>query len=68
MNKKWRRYLSKSTTEWNLNYPKHDDLLWLIKKPGEEKYVKTKKIPFDLSRELVYNKQNNKNTLESFFA
>jgi hypothetical protein len=70
MNKKWRRYLKESTTEWTLNYPKHTDLEWQIKGPGEDKYVKTSKIPFDLSREMVYNKQHNKNknNLEEFFV
>jgi hypothetical protein len=67
MSKKWRRYLKKSTAEWTLNYPKDKDLLWEIKKPGGEKYTKTTQIPFDLSREFVYNKQQNKTTLEEFF-
>ena len=52
----------------SLNYPKDKDLLWQIKKPSEEKYTKTTQIPFDLSREFVYNKQQNKSTLEDFFT
>ena len=62
MNKKYRRWLKKSTTEWTTNYPKDKDLIWKIKSPGEKEYKTTTKIPFDLSKEYVYNKKN----VESF--
>ena len=58
MSKKYRKYLKKSTVEWNLNYPKHSDLIWRIKSPGETEYVETETMPFDLSKEMEYNKKN----------
>ena len=58
MSKKYRKYLKKSTVKWSTNYPKHKDLVWHIKKPGEKDYKKTTSIPFDLSKEMVYNKKN----------
>lgn len=58
MTKKDRKYLKKSTVEWSLNYPKHKDLIWYIKKPGENEYKQTDEIPFVLSKEIVYNKKN----------
>jgi hypothetical protein len=58
MSKKYRKYLKKSTVEWNLNYPKHADLEWTVKLPGETKYVKTQTMPFDLTKDLEYNKKN----------
>lgn len=58
MSKKYRKYLKKSTVKWSTNYPKHKDLIWHIKKPGEKDYKETKSIPFDLSKEMVYNKKN----------
>ena len=58
MSKKYRKYLKKSTVKWSTNYPKHKDLVWHIKKPGEKDYKETTSIPFDLSKEMVYNKKN----------
>jgi hypothetical protein len=58
MTKKDRKQLKKSTVEWSLKYPKDKDLIWYIKKPGEIEYKETNKIPFDLSKEMVYNKKN----------
>jgi hypothetical protein len=58
MTKKDRKLLKKSTVKWLLNYPKDKDLIWYIKKPGEIEYKETNKIPFDLSKEMVYNKKN----------
>ena len=58
MSKKYRKYLKKSTVKWSTNYPKHKDLIWHIKKPGEKDYKETTSIPFNLSKEMVYNKKN----------
>jgi hypothetical protein len=58
MTKKDRKQLKKSTVQWSLNYPKEKDLIWYIKKPGETEYKETNKIPFDLSKEMIYNKRN----------
>ena len=58
MSKKYRKYLKKSTVEWNLNYPKHADLEWTVKLPGETEYVKTQTMPFDLTKDVEYNKKN----------
>jgi|TARA_B110000977_G_scaffold173385_1_gene226527 hypothetical protein len=62
MTKKDRKNLKKSTEIWSINYPKHSDLKWKIKRPGEEKYTETNKMPFTLSKEMVYNRKN----VESF--
>ena len=68
MSKKYRKYLKKSTVEWNLNYPKHSDLLWRIKSPGETEYTQTETMPFNLSKETVYNKGSQlKSNLLNFF-
>ena len=56
MHKKYRKYLKNSTVEWNLNYPKHVDLEWKIKHPGKTEYIRTKDMPFELSKEMQYNK------------
>ena len=73
MSKKNRKYLKKSTVEWNLNYPKHADLEWTIKLPGETKYVKTQTMPFDLTKDVEYNKKNiskykSESNLNKFFV
>ena len=47
MTKKDRKYLKRSTCEWNINYPKGKDLQWKIKRPGETKYELTDKIPYE---------------------
>ena len=71
MNKKMRKFLKQSTVDWNLNYPKDKDLIWKIKRPGELSYTLTDIMPFKLTKEVYYNKDNverNKGaTLESFF-
>jgi hypothetical protein len=41
-----------------LNYPKHSDLEWTVKLPGETEYVKTQTMPFDLTKDVEYNKKN----------
>ena len=58
MSKKYRKYLKKSTVEWNLNYPKHSDLIWRVKSPGEKDYITTEILPFNMSKEYEYNKKN----------
>ena len=58
----FRKMLKKSTTEWTTNYPKDKDLLWKVKGPNDVGYTITNKMPFDLSKDYVYNKKN----VESF--
>ncbi len=58
MKPKYRKSLKNSTVEWTKKYPKDKDLIWWVKKPDETKYTETTKIPFDLSKEMVYNKKN----------
>ena len=58
MSKFDRRQLKNSTVAWGLNYPKDVDLEWKIKLPGETEYNKTQIMPFDLTKDLVYNKKN----------
>ena len=73
MNKKMRKYLKNSTEKWGLNYPKDTALEWKIKRPGETSYTETNKMPFNLTKEVEYNKSNIdkfkiKNNLDEFFA
>ena len=73
MNKKMRKYLKNSTEKWGLNYPKDTALEWKIKRPGETSYTETNKMPFDLTKEVEYNKSNIdkfkvKNNLDDFFG
>ena len=58
MSKFDRRYLKNSTVTWGLNYPKDADLEWTVKGPGKTEYVKTKTIPFEMSKDIKYNKKN----------
>ena len=71
MNKKMRKFLKQSTVDWNLNYPKDKDLVWKIKRPGDSSYTLTNIMPFKLTKEVEYNKDNVERntgaTLESFF-
>jgi hypothetical protein len=61
--------LKKSTATWNLDHPKHSDLEWKIKLPGETEYTKTKTMPFNLSKETEYNKGSQpKSNLMDFFS
>ena len=73
MNKKMRKYLKNSTEKWGINYPKDTALEWKIKRPGETSYTETNKMPFNLTKEVEYNKSNIdkfkiKNNLDEFFA
>ena len=69
--KKMRKFLKQSTVDWNLNYPKDKDLVWKIKRPGDSSYTLTNIMPFKLTKEVEYNKDNVERntgaTLESFF-
>ena len=58
MNKKMRKFLKQSTVDWNLNYPKDKDLVWKIKRPGDSSYTLTNIMPFKLTKEVEYNKDN----------
>ena len=58
MTNRHRKPLKNSTVTWGLNYPKDSDLEWSVKGPGETEYVKTKTMPFDLSKDIKYNKKN----------
>ena len=72
MNKKMRKFLKHSTVDWNLNYPKDKDLVWKIKRPKDTSYTLTSVMPFKLTKEVEYNKDNVKRntgaTLESFLV
>ena len=59
MNKTHRKNLKKSPIEWTLKYPKHKDLQWRIKKPGEIKWKTTNEIPYEYNKNsLKYNANN----------
>jgi len=56
MNKKSRKLLSKSTVEWNLNYPKHIDLIWhQSSKTGKFQLEEMPNIESDVTE---YNEKN----------
>lgn len=76
MNKTYRKYLKKSTMNWNLDYPKDKDLEWKVKKPEDEKYTLTKVMPFKQDSGKVKHNSTNVNkvadkygtaSLENFF-
>ena len=52
--------------------PKDRDLVWKIKRPGDSSYTLTNIMPFKLTKEVEYNKDNVKRntgaTLESFLV
>ena len=59
MNKTHRKNLKKSLIKWTLEYPKHKDLQWRIKKPGETEWKTTNEIPFVHNKSsLKYNAKN----------
>ena len=64
MSKKDRKYLKKSTCEWNLNYPKGKDLQWKIKRPGETEYELTETIPYEHKGDSVDHNSTNVNKVE----
>jgi len=61
MNKTYRKYLKKSTMNWNLDYPKDKDLEWKVKKPEDEKYTLTKVMPFKQDSGKVKHNSTNVN-------
>ena len=46
MNKDDREYLSNSTVDWTINYPKDDNLEWKVMAPGEKEWTTVSDIPF----------------------
>ncbi len=60
MAKKYRRYLNESTVDWTIHYPKDIDLIWKVKNPTETNYVETKKLPFQISKNVSFQKNKNK--------
>tara|TARA_A100001201_G_C4040211_1_gene186455 strand:+ start:108 stop:884 length:777 start_codon:yes stop_codon:yes gene_type:complete len=66
MAKKYRRYLSQSTVDWTIDYPKDIDLSWKVKKPKENLYVKTKKLPFHITKNVSFQKNKKKVQMSLF--
>jgi hypothetical protein len=64
MSKKDRKYLKKSTCDWNINYPKVDDLQWKIKRPGETSYELTETMPYEHKGSSVNHNSTNVNKVE----
>ena len=64
MSKKDRKYLKKSTCDWNINYPKVDDLQWKIKRPGETSYELTETMPYEHKGNSVNHNFDNVNKVE----
>ena len=59
MNKTHRKNLKKSPIKWTLEYPKHKDLQWRIKKPGETEWKMSNDIPYEYNKDsLKYNASN----------
>ena len=66
LNKKYRKYLKKSSISWCLNYPKEKDLFWKVKKPNQLNYTQTIKKPFNISKKVDFQKSKNKKQLPLF--
>ena len=67
LNKKARKLLKKSNVEWNLNYPKGNDLMW--NKSTKEGKKRLSDMPYIDSDMTEYNTKNvnaHKGTLEAF--
>jgi len=68
LNKRARKLLKKSKVEWNLNYPKDNDLVW--KKSTKEGKKQLKKLPYIDNNMTEYNTKNvnsHSASLEAFF-
>ena len=74
LNKRAKKYLKKSTVEWNLNYPKTSDLIWNKSKmnyEGKTEKVVLESMPYIDSNMTEYNSKNvnrhkKRGTLEGF--
>ena len=66
LNKKSRKLLKKSKVNWNLNYPKDNDLIW--KKSTKEGKKQLKELPYIDSNMTEYNTKNVNSHLGSLEA
>ena len=68
LNKKARKLLKKSNVEWNLNYPKGNDLMWnKSTKEGKKQLEGMPKIDPNMTEYNTKNVNAHKGTLEAFF-
>lgn len=44
--------------DWTLSYPKGNDLLWKVKRPGETSYTHTTEIPYYNGNSVEHNSSN----------
>jgi len=67
LNKKARKLLKKSNVEWNLNYPKDNDLVWnKSTKDGKKRLESMPKIDSDMTEYNTKNVNAHRGTLEAF--
>ena len=67
LNKKARKLLKKSNVEWNLNYPKGNDLVWnKSTKDGKKRLESMPKINSDMTEYNTKNVNAHRGTLEAF--
>ena len=67
LNKKARKLLKKSNVEWNLNYPKGNDLVWnKSTKDGKKRLESMPKIYSDMTEYNTKNVNAHRGTLEAF--
>ena len=67
LNKKARKLLKKSNVEWNLNYPKGNDLVWnKSTKDGKKRLESMPKIDSDMTEYNTKNVNAHRGTLEAF--
>ena len=67
LNKKARKLLKKSNVEWNLNYPKGNDLVWnKSTKDGKKRLESMPKIDSDVTEYNTKNVNAHRGTLEAF--
>lgn len=67
--REWRRLLEESTVSWGLEHPKHDDLLWKVKKADgwevcEAPFYDTNQLSFYKSKRERVDNETSDSTLE----
>lgn len=68
INKDDREYLSNSTVDWTINYPKDDNLEWKVMAPGEKEWSTVSEIPFIYNKDFQEFNSRNVNKIEDKFG
>ena len=68
INKDDREYLSNSTVDWSIQYPKDDNLEWKVMAPGEKEWTTVSDIPFIYNKDFQEFNSRNVNKIEDKFG